>query len=769
MLNPQFLMISAIVFVANMAILILQLLASKILSPFVGSALETWTANIGVVLVAIALGNWWSSSLNLSRRYLPILLLLGALSTLWMIAFPMLIEKFSLSYYLPLLPRILVMFFLLVFPVVFVLSLLTPLAIRLASEISSQSDYRSQSIIVARTAGVMFASSTLGCLLGNYLTGFWLIPSYNIDTIVIVVAAALFIFAVLSILFVFSGQSQAAEVTPKNNSSQSTKLPLAMVMVPFACSFAGMTLELAGVRVMAQIVGVSLYTWTGVIGVMLAGTAIGNYLGGFLAASKKQPTILIGSLIFASFTIMLSIGIFFFYNQLSNFTFNESNKFWIKLFFPESLMLKVLLWSFLLYFLPMFSLGTISPQVIRILSDKNSSSAIAGRVYAISTLGAIVGTFATGLFLLQSFGALRTICFVCFFPIVSGLIALKFWNRVVLFYMSMIIAGLAFGGMLYFRAEQKMTDSKNSTTILRESNYFTIKVSTIYDPENSPVETRLGVKSLVLDRLIHSMVDPNNPTYLYYKHENIQMEFLRGYASYVPEPQVLVIGGGGYTYPRAARAIAPQSTIDVVEIDPLVTKTCYDLLDLKPDDRIRSFNMDGRQYVAEYSKKNHYQLVSLDAVNDLSVPYHLITKEFNDQIKSVMTADGVFLVSIIDRPSIGRVSISAMETMKKTFKHVEILSPLEDWDADLQVVFIIVASNEPVRKEMINAELEKKIRDPRIALLGGTSTKYLWKYSFTPPEQEIKMWINKLKPVILTDQYSPIDWLMAEVFRKRNE
>ena len=54
-----------------------------------------------------------------------------------------------------------------------------------------------------------------------------------------------------------------------------------------------MALELTAVRVLAQVVGVSLYTWTGVIGVMLAGTACGNWLGGVLAdraGKKPDPT-----------------------------------------------------------------------------------------------------------------------------------------------------------------------------------------------------------------------------------------------------------------------------------------------------------------------------------------------------------------------------------------------------------------------------------------------------------------------------------------------
>ena len=126
--------------------------------------------------------------------------------------------------------------------------------------------------------GMTFALGTLGCLLGNYATGFWLIPSFTINTIIFGVAGMLASLAVITLMFPIPAIGQ----TEGKNIPSLPPLGRSFAVV-FACSFAGMTLELAGVRAMAQIVGVSLFTWTGVIGVMLAGTATGNWLGGILA------------------------------------------------------------------------------------------------------------------------------------------------------------------------------------------------------------------------------------------------------------------------------------------------------------------------------------------------------------------------------------------------------------------------------------------------------------------------------------------------------
>src|SRR5262249_19882569 len=59
----------------------------------------------------------------------------------------------------------------------------------------------------------------------------------------------------------------------------------------FLASFCGMTLELTGIRFLAPQLGVSLYSITGIIGVMLAATAAGNHVGGVLADRGVGPAL----------------------------------------------------------------------------------------------------------------------------------------------------------------------------------------------------------------------------------------------------------------------------------------------------------------------------------------------------------------------------------------------------------------------------------------------------------------------------------------------
>src|SRR5438128_2870240 len=82
---------SLVVVLANAALLVLQLVAGRLLAPFVGSSLETWTSVIGVFLVGIALGNGFGGRLAdryPSPRTLALLLAIGAAAALWMVVFP---------------------------------------------------------------------------------------------------------------------------------------------------------------------------------------------------------------------------------------------------------------------------------------------------------------------------------------------------------------------------------------------------------------------------------------------------------------------------------------------------------------------------------------------------------------------------------------------------------------------------------------------------------------------------------------------------------
>jgi MFS family permease len=254
----------AIIFLANAGLLVLQLLAGRYLAPFIGSSIETWTAVIGVFLTGIAIGNWVGGRVAdryPSTRTLAVLLIVGGLSCLTPIAGMLLCEKTGLHSAVPLGPRIPLLAALFCLLPATLLSMITPLVIKLAI-----ADVRR----AGRVAGVAFALSTLGCLLGNYLTGFWLMAEYRLDTIAVGVTVLLVAVGALQFFAKPSFGSPAAPAPPPSAieapPSASSGIDLRgrigkAYAIVFIASFCGMSLELTGSRVLAPILGVSLYSW----------------------------------------------------------------------------------------------------------------------------------------------------------------------------------------------------------------------------------------------------------------------------------------------------------------------------------------------------------------------------------------------------------------------------------------------------------------------------------------------------------------------------
>jgi spermidine synthase len=110
-----------------------------------------------------------------------------------------------------------------------------------------------------------------------------------------------------------------------------------------------------------------------------------------------------------------------------------------------------------------------------------------------------------------------------------------------------------------------------------------------------------------------------------------------------PAPQsVLIIGLGGGTLPRALRQVLPSVRIDVVEIDPAVVRVANRYFDFEASDKTRVIESDGRVYVKRAQRTaQRYDLIMLDAFDHEYIPEHLLTREFLQEVKSLLTPQGV--------------------------------------------------------------------------------------------------------------------------------
>lgn len=226
-------------------------------------------------------------------------------------------------------------------------------------------------------------------------------------------------------------------------------------------------------------------------------------------------------------------------------------------------------------------------------------------------------------------------------------------------------------------------------------------------------------------------------------------------ASSLPTFRTLLIGGGGYGFPRYIEAVYPRAHVEVIEIDPLVTEISYRRLGLSRDTRIVTHNSDARPLIASWAQTRQFDLIFADAFNDVAMPYHLTTVEFAQRVDSILAPNGVYVLNAIDHyRDHGDVVRSFVLTLGQVFAHVYLLR----WgphDPEAIETLVIAASHEPYDLEPLRQ------RHP-IPEQPGTS------YGSQPIEgDELARFRSRGRAILLTDDYAPIDQLTAPLFLRR--
>src|SRR5512134_2579223 len=143
------------------------------------------------------------------------------------------------------------------------------------------------------------------------------------------------------------------------------------VLVVFIASFCTMVIELVAGRIMAPYVGVNLYTWTSIIGVVLAGISAGAYLGGVIADRYPHAWTL------GWILVLSGLGAFFI-PPLTHWIGGS--------FVRSSLVVRILLMTAVIFFIPSCFLGMISPVVVKLaVGSLETAGGTVGRIYAFST------------------------------------------------------------------------------------------------------------------------------------------------------------------------------------------------------------------------------------------------------------------------------------------------------------------------------------------------------------------------------------------------
>ena len=213
-----------------------------------------------------------------------------------------------------------------------------------------------------------------------------------------------------------------------------------------------------------------------------------------------------------------------------------------------------------------------------------------------------------------------------------------------------------------------------------------------------------------------------------------------------PSLRVLFIGGGGYVMPRYLEKIHPQSTLEVIEIDPEVTRVVFEYLGLSSDSGITTYNEDARMMVPKLPE-GQYDLVVGDAFNDVSVPYHLTTREFNEQIRALLKDDGIYAVNVVDKRHSGRFLRAYVNTLQRTFPYVYVICDNPEWDDDSRNTHVVAGSFQPLSTAALREANTQAGRGHPV--------------SHVIPNDTLTSWLNAQANILLTDDYAPVDNLVA--------
>jgi spermidine synthase len=483
----------------------------------------------------------------------------------------------------------------------------------------------------------------------------------------------------------------------------------------FICGAVLLGLEIVGSRVLAPYFGSSIFVWGSLISTFLAGLTIGYSMGGFLA--DRRPRLLamaILILIAGVLVVILPVVAPPVNRTIASIDFGPR---W-----------SPLLATVCLFFLPSVFMGTVSPYAIKLAASSLATIGnTAGRIYAISTAGSIVGALLTAFYLIQMIGV-RSILYSLGVTLMALAILLIIIHRTI-------------GGRLGKRAMAWV-----AVGIFCSSLPALAATNTLYQKDSLyhhiVVTDDDGLRTLRFDRLRQSAMDLNEPDRMVFHYT----QYLHLAMAFHNAPQrVLFIGLGGGSAPKRFHRDYPSLQIDVAELDPEVVSVAKRYFMFQESERMRAQAVDGRIFLQKTPQR--YDVIVLDAYYADAIPFHLSTREFFQELKAKLTPTGILVSNIIGsvRGSDSKLFRSILKTLQTEFPQTYVF-PVDEVS---NIIVIATQDKERLNKQDLirrsrRLEDEHKVQFPL--------ERFAHTYVLDPiPVQDVPL---------LTDDYAPVDGLL---------
>ncbi len=435
------------------------------------------------------------------------------------------------------------------------------------------------------------------------------------------------------------GGDQGAEASGGARPGDALRLNL-LVLISGA---AFMSLEIAGSRLLAPHFGNSVFVWGSLITVFLAALSLGYFVGGIVADKHPSFLWLNGLLVL----VAVLIG-------LIPWLAHPTCRMLVGMGLGEQT--GPLAASLLLFLAPSVCMGMVSPFSVRLAArDLSTMGRAAGTLYAVSTLGSILGTLLTTFALIPHFGVssiVRGQSLVMFLLPLGMYLSLK--------------ASKAPMAVTVLLAATCLALPSPPASGLRDGEVLVLDEDTPYH-NISVVEYQDRVRMLKFDRYTEGGITIEPPfRSIFHYTDYFHLAWLLK-----PDAQsALFIGAGGGIGPRTFHSMNPDMHVEVVDIDERVLEIAVEHFEMPAS--LPTAAQDGRMFLFDQPRK--YDIIVLDAFTiGGRIPFHLATSEYFELCKQHMSEDGVFVMNTNSSLAgeKGRIFSSIASTIHSVFPHVQ--------------------------------------------------------------------------------------------------
>lgn len=486
-----------------------------------------------------------------------------------------------------------------------------------------------------------------------------------------------------------------------------------------------MALEMTGSRFLTPFFGSSVYTWASIISMVLLSLAIGYFWGGRLAEKMPDMKTISLLILFSAFSILLIP------------TYYEALFKWLYGFFyyPKT---GGFFGALLTLFVPLLLLGMYSPFSVKLLSKTSERTGkIAGSLYAVSTIGSILGTIGVTFFLIPVIGSKAIVYSLSFISFLSA-VSLTFLNK-------------------------KGTPKIKAVQLTLFSVYLFLFV---FIALNKPIKTLIGLEETKSKYLLEEVESDYNTITIKQKGEYITMSFQRNQAGHIESKinllnefelplsysqlmqagllyqtnpkSLLMVGLGGGSISTYLKSYFPELKITGVELDADVINLSKKYFNLKEDSALNIINEDGRLFLSHTDKS--YDLIMLDAYKGGYIPFHLCTDEFYKLVNKHLNKTGLVVLNL-HRGS--KLFNELLFTLNNTFKYIDLYASKTKGNV------VAVAYNQ---KQLKNESLAHRADSLQHAYNFYHSIIDVYKH---------KVDTNIKEGELLTDDFSPVNFLHA--------